>query len=64
TGTSSPKELDMLTSQLALLESASEAILTIPLGILGSIWCLGAIRRAAKSPDATAAASLPSSSQP
>ena len=64
TGTSSPKELDMLTSQLALLESASEAILTIPLGILGSIWCLWAIRRAAKSPNAVAAANLPSSSQP
>jgi hypothetical protein len=64
TGTSSPEELDMLTSQLALLESASEAILTIPLGILGSIWCMWAIRRAAKSPDAAAAAALPSSINP
>jgi hypothetical protein len=64
TGTSSPEELDTLTSQLALLESASEAILTIPLGILGSIWCVWAIRRAAKSPDAAAAATLPSSSHP
>ena len=64
TGTSSPEELDTLTSQLALLESASEAILTIPLGILGSIWCMWAIRRAAKSPDAAAAAALPSSINP
>jgi len=64
TGTSSPAELDTLTSQLALLESASEAILTIPLGILGSIWCMWAIRRAAKSPDAAAAAALPSSINP
>ena len=64
TGTSSPEELDTLTSQLALLESASEAILTIPLGVLGSIWCLWAIRRAAKSSDAANAVALPSSSQP
>jgi len=64
TGTSSPEELDTLTSQLALLESASEAILTIPLGVLGSIWCLWAIRRAAKSSDAADAVALPSSSQP
>lgn len=66
TGASSPEELDTLTSQLALLESAGEAILTIPLGVLGSIWCVLAIRRAAKSPgrDTGASGPLPSTSQP
>jgi hypothetical protein len=63
TGASSPEELDTLTSQLALLESAGEAILTIPLGILGSLWCLRAIRDAARR-DALASAPLLSSSQP
>jgi multidrug efflux pump subunit AcrB len=60
TGTSSPEELDTLTSQLALLESASEAILTIPLGILGSIWCAWAIRKAGKTRSAEMASALPS----
>ena len=63
TGTASPEELDTLTSQLALLESASEAILTIPLGVLGTIWCVVAMRKASRTPDAAAAATLPSSSQ-
>ena len=66
TGAASPEELDTLTSQLALLESAGEAILTIPLGVLGSIWCALAIRRAAKSRDRNAEApgSLPSTTPP
>jgi hypothetical protein len=63
TGTSSPEELDALTSQLALLESASEAVLTIPLGVLGSLWCLAAILKARRR-DAAAPDNLPSSSQP
>jgi len=60
------KTLATLTSQLALLESAGEAILTIPLGVLGSIWCVVAIRRAAKSPgrDTGASGPLPSKTQP
>lgn len=37
--------LDALTSQLALLESASEAIVTIPLGILGALWCARRLKR-------------------
>lgn len=45
-GTAPKDELEALTSQLALLESAGEALLTIPLGILGSLWCLQAIRSA------------------
>jgi hypothetical protein len=44
-GGASEDELDQLTSQLALLESAGEAILTIPLGALGALWCWRAIRR-------------------
>jgi hypothetical protein len=45
TGASSPEELDALTSQMALLESAGEAAITIPLGVLGALWCLRAMRR-------------------
>ena len=41
----STDELHALTSQLALLESAGEAALTIPLGILGTIWCAKKIAR-------------------
>lgn len=48
-GSAPKEELDTLTSQLALLESAGEALLTIPLGILGAIWCLRAIRAAGAS---------------
>ena len=59
----SPSALAKIRNPM-LLESASEAILTIPLGVLGSIWCLWAIRRAAKSSDAADAVALPSSSQP
>ncbi len=40
-----PEELESLTSQMALLESAGEAVLTIPLGVLGAIWCLRALKR-------------------
>ena len=47
TGATSPEELDTLTSQLALLESAGEAVVTIPLGILGAIWCWRSMRAAA-----------------
>ncbi|MEY3027448.1 MAG: hypothetical protein RLZZ238_2345 [Planctomycetota bacterium] len=45
TGTSGSDELDALTSQMALLESAGEAAITIPLGLLGAVWCLRAVRR-------------------
>jgi len=41
----SPEEREALTSQMALLESAGEAALTIPLGILGAVWCLRAMKR-------------------
>ena len=44
-GGASPEELDSLTSQMALLESAGEAVLTIPLGVLGAAWCLRALKR-------------------
>lgn len=44
-GGASPDELDALTSQMALLESAGEAVLTIPLGVLGALWCLRALKR-------------------
>jgi hypothetical protein len=44
-GGASTSELDALTSQMALLESAGEAVLTIPLGILGAAWCLRALKR-------------------
>lgn len=47
TGAKSKDELDMLTSQLALLESAGEAAITIPLGFFGAIWCWRAMRSAA-----------------
>jgi hypothetical protein len=60
TGASSPEELNRLTSQLALLESAGEAILTIPLGVLGSLWCLRAMRAAGRSPSDNPTPSLPS----
>ncbi|MCE2883177.1 MAG: hypothetical protein LW636_12595 [Planctomycetaceae bacterium] len=39
------EDIDALTAQLALLESAGEAILTIPLGIAGAAWCLLKVRR-------------------
>ena len=45
TSNNSTDELHALTSQLALLESAGEAALTIPLGILGTIWCAKKIAR-------------------
>jgi hypothetical protein len=41
----SADEREALTSQMALLESAGEAALTIPLGILGAAWCLRAMKR-------------------
>ena len=44
-GTAEPDQLEVLTAQLALLESASEAAVTIPLGVLGTIWCVRALRR-------------------
>jgi len=44
-GGASPGELEALTSQMALLESAGEAVLTIPLGVLGAVWCLRALKR-------------------
>jgi hypothetical protein len=50
------KELETLTSQLALLESAGEAALTIPLGVLGTIWCWRAMRRVPSARTAGAAA--------
>jgi hypothetical protein len=49
-GGASPEELDALTSQMALLESAGEAAITIPLGILGALWCLRALRRVPSQP--------------
>jgi hypothetical protein len=39
------EDIDALTAQLALLESAGEAFLTIPLGIAGAAWCLLKVRR-------------------
>lgn len=39
------EEMAALTAQLALLESAGEAFLTIPFGIAGAAWCLVRIRR-------------------
>ncbi len=45
-GGNTGESLEILTSQLALLESAGEAILTIPLGVLGTIWCAAPWRRA------------------
>jgi len=44
-GAADPDQLETLTAQLALLESASEAAITIPLGVLGTIWCVRALRR-------------------
>lgn len=49
-GGASSAELDALTSQMALLESAGEAVLTIPLGVLGAIWCLRALKRVPSAP--------------
>jgi hypothetical protein len=43
--TSTDGNIDVLTSQLSLLESAGEAILTIPLGILGALWCARRLKR-------------------
>jgi len=42
----SAEQLESLTAQLALLESASEAVINIPLGVLGALWCLREVRRA------------------
>ena len=44
-----PEEVTALTSQLALLESAGEAAITIPLGIAGAVWCWRAFKRSAPS---------------
>ena len=49
-GGASTDELDSLTSQMALLESAGEAVLTIPLGVLGAIWCYRALERVPSAP--------------
>ncbi len=43
---SSAAELETLTSQLALLESAAEAAVAIPLGALGALWCVRHMKRA------------------
>ncbi len=51
----SGESLDALTSQLALLESAGEAILTIPLGLLGVRWCAARYRKARAAPQPTQA---------
>lgn len=45
-GDATGESLESLTSQLALLESAGEAAVTIPLGALGALWCARAVRRA------------------
>ncbi len=49
-------ELDATFQQLALLESASEAIVSIPLGLLAFIWWIRRIRsgrpEAVAAPDA------------
>ncbi len=45
TSSATTQDINALTSQLALLESAGEAALTIPLGILGTIWCAKKIAR-------------------
>lgn len=42
--------LDTLTAQLALLESAGEAIVSLPLGVLGAIWCQRRLKRVPSSP--------------
>ena len=39
------ESLDTLTAQLALLESAGEAIISIPLGVVGAIWCARRLKR-------------------
>jgi hypothetical protein len=52
-GGATSEELNALTSQMALLESAGEAILTIPLGVLGAVWCLRAVRRVPSAAQAT-----------
>lgn len=49
-GGASTDELDSLTSQMALLESAGEAAITIPLGAVGAIWCLRALKRVPSAP--------------
>lgn len=49
-GSGSAEEIEALTAQLALLESAGEAALTIPLGILGTIWCVRTLRRGERAP--------------
>ncbi len=40
------EQLESLTSQLALFESAGEAVIAIPLGTLGALWCLRRVKRA------------------
>jgi len=39
-GTLDPTQIDAVFFQLALIESVGEAIVMIPLGTVGSIWCL------------------------
>jgi hypothetical protein len=39
------ESLDALTAQLALLESAGEAIISLPLGVVGAIWCARRLKR-------------------
>ncbi len=43
-----PEQLDALTASMALLESAGEAALSIPLGLAGAAWCFYALRRASR----------------
>lgn len=42
--------LNALTAQLALLESAGEAIISLPLGVLGAIWCARRLKRIPSNP--------------
>jgi hypothetical protein len=49
-GSGSAEDIEALTAQLALLESAGEAALTIPLGILGTIWCARTLHRGERAP--------------
>jgi hypothetical protein len=39
------ESLDALTAQLALLESAGEAIISLPLGVFGALWCARRLKR-------------------
>jgi hypothetical protein len=49
-GSGSAEEIETLTAQLALLESAGEAALTIPLGVLGTLWCVRTLRLGERTP--------------